>query len=202
MVLTLGASGVSPAQADGIDRPRDAATDVRDVHLGILTVAWLPGMSSKILDAIARAEAEERAADLRKRADSWVRPLDSYTKTTSFGAGGSLWSRRHSGQDLATAVGAAVKAMHGGTVVEVGWGGAYGNQIVIKHANHTYSQYAHLSGTLVSPGQKVSTGQRIAVSGSTGNSTGPHLHIEIRTTAAYGSAIDPVAFLRDHGLSL
>ncbi len=72
----------------------------------------------------------------------------------------------------------------------------------IKHGNGTYSQYAHLSRISVKVGQVVATGQRIALSGNTGNSSGPHLHFEIRTTANYGSAVDPVAFLRAKGVTV
>jgi murein DD-endopeptidase MepM/ murein hydrolase activator NlpD len=94
-----------------------------------------------------------------------------------------------------------VRAVHGGTVVKAGsWGAgdgpAYGNAIVIEHSNGTYSQYAHLSRVEVSVGDKVTTGDRIARSGNTGNTSGPHLHFEIRTTPDYGTAIDPVQFLR------
>ncbi|WP_030873249.1 M23 family metallopeptidase, partial [Streptomyces sp. NRRL S-37] len=92
--------------------------------------------------------------------------------------------------------GTTVMAAHGGTVVKAGPNGAgdgpaYGNAIVIKHGNGTYSQYAHLSQVNVRIGQIVKTGQKIALSGNTGNSSGPHLHFEIRTTPNYGSAVDP-----------
>ncbi|MEW1686230.1 M23 family metallopeptidase, partial [Streptomyces sp. NPDC093594] len=62
--------------------------------------------------------------------------------------------------------------------------------------------YAHLSSVHVKVGQVVKTGQKIALSGNTGNSSGPHLHFEIRTTPNYGSAVNPVTFLRGHGVSL
>ncbi|MGW4150633.1 M23 family metallopeptidase, partial [Streptomyces albogriseolus] len=83
-----------------------------------------------------------------------------------------------------------------------GDGPAYGNAVVIKHGNKTYSQYAHLSSVNVKVGQVVKTGQKIALSGNTGNSSGPHLHFEIRTTPNYGSAVNPATFLRAHGVSL
>jgi murein DD-endopeptidase MepM/ murein hydrolase activator NlpD len=73
---------------------------------------------------------------------------------------------------------------------------------VIKHANGVYSQYAHLSRIDVKIGQVVKTGQHIAKSGNTGNSTGPHLHFEIRTTPNYGSAVNPVSFLHAKGVTV
>jgi len=138
---------------------------------------------------------------------SWVDPVKKYTLSASYAQSGSMWQSTHSGQDFAVSSGTQVFAAHGGTVVKAGGNGAgdgaaYGNAIVIKHGNKTYSQYAHLSRINVKVGQIVKTGQRIALSGSTGNSSGPHLHFEIRTTANYGSAIDPVSFLRGKGVSV
>ncbi|WP_369034059.1 MULTISPECIES: M23 family metallopeptidase [Streptomyces] len=142
-----------------------------------------------------------------KKAASWVDPVKKYTLSASFNQAGNMWSSKHSGQDFAVPSGTKVFAAHGGTVVKAGGNGAgdgsaYGNAIVIKHGNGTYSQYAHLSKINVKVGQVVATGQRIALSGNTGNSSGPHLHFEIRTTANYGSAVDPVAFLRAKGVTV
>ncbi|MFE9481579.1 M23 family metallopeptidase [Streptomyces spororaveus] len=135
----------------------------------------------------------------------WDKPLEKYTLSATFGKGGTMWSHKHSGQDFAVPVGTPVKAAAAGVVVKAGPNGggdgpAYGNAIVIKHANNTYSQYAHLSKIQVRIGQKVNASQRIALSGNTGNSSGPHLHFEIRTTPNYGSAVNPVAFLRTNGV--
>ncbi|MFF4265032.1 M23 family metallopeptidase [Streptomyces virginiae] len=137
----------------------------------------------------------------------WDKPLEKYTLSATFGKGGNMWSHKHSGQDFAVPVGTPVKAAAAGTVVKAGPNGggdgpAYGNAIVIKHANNTYSQYAHLSKIQIKVGQKVKASQRIALSGNTGNSSGPHLHFEIRTTPNYGSAVNPVAFLRTNGVTV
>ncbi|GAT81819.1 putative Secreted peptidase [Streptomyces sp. F-3] len=117
-------------------------------------------------------------------------------------AGGSWSSGYHTGVDFAVPTGTPVRAVGAGTVVSAGWGGAYGNQVVIRLNDGHYAQYAHLSSISVSVGQSVSTGQRIGLSGATGNVTGPHLHFEIRTTPNYGSDIDPVAYLRARGATL
>ncbi|MEH6376666.1 peptidoglycan DD-metalloendopeptidase family protein [Streptomyces sp. KLMMK] len=159
-------------------------------------------------DAAKRAEdARKEAEASRKRADAWVAPLAEYQVGQPFGKAGKMWAAKHSGQDLVVGSGTPVMSVHGGTVVKAGPNGggdgpAYGNAIVIKHDDNTYSQYAHLSQVKVSVGQSVSTGQVIGLSGSTGNSSGPHLHFEIRTTPNYGSAVEPVAFLKAHGGSL
>src|SRR5690606_32684870 len=116
---------------------------------------------------------------------------------------GASWSSgTHSGVDFAAATGTPVRSVGPGTVVTVGWGGAYGNQVVVRHDDGRYTQYAHLSATSVSPGQRVDGGRQIGAVGSTGNSTGPHLHFEARTGAFYGSDIDPAAYLASKGVDI
>ncbi|EHN71988.1 peptidase [Streptomyces coelicoflavus ZG0656] len=154
-----------------------------------------------------KASASTKKTATKKKAASWVDPVKKYALSASFAQNGGMWAHKHSGQDFAVPVGTNVVAAHGGTVVKAGGNGAgdgpaYGNAIVIKHGNGTYSQYAHLSKVNVKIGQVVKTGQSIAKSGNTGNSSGPHLHFEIRTTANYGSAVDPVAFLKSKGVTV
>ncbi|WP_197362029.1 M23 family metallopeptidase, partial [Streptomyces clavuligerus] len=130
-------------------------------------------------------------------------PLASGGVTTPYRATGSLWSSGyHTGVDFSAATGTPVRSVGPGTVVSAGWNGAYGNEIVVRHADGTYSQYAHLSAVSVAAGQGVTGGQEIGLVGSTGNSSGPHLHLEIRTGTGYGSDIDPVAHLRQYGVTL
>ncbi|WP_225849627.1 transglycosylase family protein [Streptomyces sp. HPF1205] len=116
--------------------------------------------------------------------------------------GGNWASGYHTGVDFLVSTGTAVHAVADGTVVTAGWGGSYGYQVVIKHADGHYSQYAHLSQISVKVGRRVTAGQRIGRSGSTGNTTGPHLHFEMRTGPVYGDDIDPLRFLRAHGVSV
>ncbi|WP_267242000.1 M23 family metallopeptidase [Streptomyces sp. PR69] len=155
-------------------------------------------------DAQKTQQAQQpQAAQPAASASGFSAPLSGASVTTPYRASGASWSSGyHTGVDFAAATGATVKAVTAGTVVSAGWGGAYGNEVVIRHNDGTYSQYAHLSALSVSSGQSVSAGQQIGLSGSTGNSTGPHLHFEVRTGPSYGSDIDPVAYLRQHGVSL
>ncbi|MFI0742628.1 M23 family metallopeptidase [Streptomyces sp. NPDC021100] len=162
----------------------------------------------------AKAKDDERAAkeranrsQARAALDAWVKPVDEYVIGQPFGKDGNMWANKHSGQDLVVPSGTAVKAVHKGVVVKAGANGggdgaAYGNAIVIKHDDNTYSQYAHLSSVAVQVGQSVTAGQQIGLSGSTGNSSGPHLHFEIRTTPNYGSSVEPLGFLSGHGEKL
>ncbi|MEV7125517.1 M23 family metallopeptidase [Streptomyces sp. NPDC093260] len=150
-------------------------------------------------------EAKERAAREaeRKRLNTFVPPISGSYVSTGYKTGGSLWSSgSHTGVDFHAASGTTVHAVGVGTVVETGWGGAYGNQIVIRMADGMYTQYGHLSSVGVTVGQQVVAGQQIGVSGATGNVTGPHLHFEARTTPDYGSDVDPVAYLRQHGVNV
>lgn len=128
-------------------------------------------------------------------------PIEARTGT-QYRQAGSWSSGYHTGVDFPVPTGSSVKAMASGTVVSAGWGGAYGYQIVIRHSDGKYSQYAHLSALHVRAGQHVSGGQRIARSGATGNVTGPHLHFEVRTGPDYGSDIDPLAYLRAGGVKV
>ncbi|MFF4233806.1 M23 family metallopeptidase [Streptomyces sp. NPDC001820] len=150
-------------------------------------------------------EAKERAAREaeRKRLNSFRLPIAGSYVTTGYKAGGSLWSSgSHSGVDFHAASGTSVVAVGAGTVVEAGWGGSYGNNIVIKMNDGSYTQYGHLSSIGVSVGQRVTPGKQIGLSGSTGNTTGAHLHFEARTSPEYGSDINPVAYLRAHGVGV
>jgi murein DD-endopeptidase MepM/ murein hydrolase activator NlpD len=138
----------------------------------------------------------------RTEAASFAAPVAAGPSTAYRKTGSSWSSGYHTGVDFAVPTGTSVKAVASGKVVSAGWGGAYGYEIVIRHSDGRYSQYAHLSALTVRAGQQVSAGQRIARSGSTGNSTGPHLHFEIRTGPGYGSDIDPLAYLRARGVSV
>lgn len=130
-------------------------------------------------------------------------PVSGVSPSTAYRASGASWaSGYHTGVDFPVATGTAVRAVTRARVESAGWADAYGYQVVLKHHDGRYSQYAHLSAISVRPGQQVDPGQAVGRSGSTGNSSGPHLHFELRTGAGYGSDIDPLAYLRQRGVSL
>ncbi|GAA2487955.1 M23 family metallopeptidase [Streptomyces gobitricini] len=150
-------------------------------------------------DAKERADREAE----RKRLNAFQLPIAGTYVSTGYQTGGAMWSSgSHTGIDFHAASGTSVVSVGAGTVVEAGWGGAYGNNVVIRMNDGTYTQYGHLSSVSVSAGQTVMPGQQIGLAGSTGNSSGPHLHFEARTGADYGSDIDPVAYLRSHGVNV
>ncbi|MGY0488740.1 transglycosylase family protein [Streptomyces sp. WG-D5] len=151
----------------------------------------------------AAPKAEPKKASTTKATEHSVVAPVSASVGTPYRAAGSSWSKGyHTGVDFAVPTGTSVKAVAAGRVVSAGWGGSYGYEVVVRHSDGRYSQYGHLSALSVKSGQHVVAGQRIARSGSTGNSTGPHLHFEVRTGPGFGSDVDPLAYLRAHGVRI
>lgn len=127
-----------------------------------------------------------------------VSPLPGHGITTGYGVAGGRWSSgRHTGIDFAAPSGTAVVAAADGVVTFAGRNGPYGNQIKVQHSDGTTTAYAHLSSISVSAGQHVGAGQRIGGVGSTGNSTGPHLHFEVLDSG--GGFLNPQSWLRSKG---
>ena len=121
---------------------------------------------------------------------TYIKPITGGTLTSTFKW---RWGRMHKGIDWAVPKGTAVRASCGGTVVSAGWSGGYGNCITIRHPDGKPTRYGHLSKILVSAGQKVDQNQKIALSGNTGRSTGPHVHFEIIVN---GSQVNPLKYLQ------
>ncbi len=136
------------------------------------------------------------AEEARAAAARWVRP-DIGRLTQGFGG-----ANGHPGIDLGGPYGSAILAAHAGTVIYAGWETGYGNFIQIQHDNGVVTCYGHLSRILVSVGQPVATGQQIGYEGSTGESTGPHLHFEVRIGGQNGTKIDPLGWLAAHGVTI
>ncbi|MFG3348568.1 M23 family metallopeptidase [Streptomyces sp. NPDC048018] len=231
-VATIATAGVigtlaSPALAADTEQPSVEDTGLTQViteeSLAQRVDAQAAAQEKEAYEAAARAraaaeakrKAEARAKEIRaakeraareaerKRLASFQLPVSGSYVSTGYKTGGSLWSSgSHTGIDFHAAYGTTVVSVGSGTVVEAGWGGAYGNNIVIRMNDGTYTQYGHLSAIQVSVGQKVTPGERIGISGSSGNSTGPHLHFEARTGADYGTDINPLSYLRSRGVDV
>jgi murein DD-endopeptidase MepM/ murein hydrolase activator NlpD len=120
-------------------------------------------------------------------------PIKNGKITTPFGKVGKHWSSgKHTGVDFACKIGTPILAVADGKITKWTWGKAYGKQIVQK-VDGGFVIYAHLNALRVKPGQRVKKGQIIGESGNSGNSTGPHLHLEYRNQARWtgGTAMDP-----------
>ncbi|MBD5545469.1 MAG: peptidoglycan DD-metalloendopeptidase family protein [Lachnospiraceae bacterium] len=120
---------------------------------------------------------------------TYIKPISGGRFTSGFKI---RWGRWHKGVDWATPVGTAVMASSGGTVAKAGWGSGYGYVVYINHADGRQTRYGHLSKVLVKPGDYVKQGQKIALSGNTGRSTGPHVHFEILIG---GTQVDPLKYM-------
>ena len=112
--------------------------------------------------------------------------------SSRFGSRSSVRSSAHTGLDISASAGTGIRAIAPGTVSFAAYKGTYGNLVIVDHGNGIQSYYAHCSALYVSPGQSVGPGTTIAAVGSTGNSTGPHLHLEIRIN---GSPVNPQNYL-------
>jgi murein DD-endopeptidase MepM/ murein hydrolase activator NlpD len=127
----------------------------------------------------------------------WITPVYSYRLTGRFADGGSLWSSGvHTGLDFAAPTGSPVRSIASGVVLSTEYDGAYGNKTVVRLDDGTEVWYCHQDSQAVTPGEQVARGEVIGAVGSTGNVTGPHLHLEIRPGG--GDPVDPEVALARH----
>lgn len=129
-------------------------------------------------------------------ADIWLLPMASYSITSPFGERPGVMQK---GIDLGAPEGTPFYAAHSGTVTLARWHGGYGYTVIIDAGNGVELVYGHASKLLVHEGQKVDSGDLLALTGSTGYAFCPHVHLEVRKD---GVAVDPVAFLFDHGVNI
>jgi len=128
-------------------------------------------------------------------------PIKNGKITTPYNKKGKMWkSGFHTGVDFAVVEGTDIIAAVEGKVLANNWGKAYGNQIIVEHGLHSkkvWMIYAHLSKVLVKAGDRIEKGQLIGKSGNTGNSSGPHLHFEVRNKPRWsdGEPVDPKEIL-------
>ncbi|WP_242606881.1 M23 family metallopeptidase [Protofrankia symbiont of Coriaria ruscifolia] len=138
--------------------------------------------------------AAAQTARQQEEALRWVHPIQARLTQRFGGANG------HPGIDLGGPMGTQIVAAHSGTVIYAGWESGYGNFVQILHTNNVVTCYAHLSRIDVRVGQRVATSQQLGLEGSTGFSTGPHLHFEVRLNGQNGVEVDPLAWLAKHGV--
>ncbi len=191
-VLTgFSSIGLSSAFADrdqavSRDTARQALADAAQEELEEAAEAQAEQRAGAL--AALAADAEKHAAEIARNA--WKLPIaGGYRLTSRFGECSFLWANCHTGLDFAAPTGTPVMSIANGTVTEIGYAGSYGNRIIITLDDGTEIWYCHLSSYAVNTGQTVTGGTVIGAVGSTGNSTGPHLHLEVRPGA--GDAVDP-----------
>jgi murein DD-endopeptidase MepM/ murein hydrolase activator NlpD len=190
--LVVGATSTSTANplADG----ESAATTSEEPPASPLGITpeqmALAAKKAKQMQIAAAKRAKLRA---HRSSGPMFTPTTNFNYSARFGQAGGSWSSgHHTGLDFAAPSGTPVFSALAGKVVEAGWGGAYGNHIIVRHDNGVETLYAHLTSASVDAGDRVLRGQRIGSVGSTGNSSGPHLHFEVLRN---GTQRDPAAFL-------
>jgi murein DD-endopeptidase MepM/ murein hydrolase activator NlpD len=200
------AQGSAKAQADGQDSGGTAPTTQLDRQLSGVSrdaddFATRASRTQERLDlkdrqaaaAKVRAQAAARKEALRPK---FVLPVTQKGLSAYFGQAGEHWMRLHTGIDFPVQTGTPVMAATDGTV-RTQWNPSYGNMAIVTAPDGTETWYCHLSSTKIRSG-KVQAGTVIAYSGNTGNTTGPHLHFEVRPNG--GQPVDPLPWLLAHGL--
>ena len=173
----------------------DALAQVREDRASF--VAEAESLKAQSAALAARIAAAQRAAAAAAASTSSAPPPSGGALgwpvagpvTSGFG---SRWGRMHEGIDIGVAEGTPVHAAAAGTVIYAGWMSGYGNIVVIDHGDGLSTAYAHNSQLIVGQGATVGKGFVVALSGSTGHSTGPHVHFEVRLN---GSPVDPLGYL-------
>ena len=167
-----------------------ALTDTRETRQEYLQeVEALAAQSAALAARIREAQADAGSTGTgQPSAAGLVWPCDGVV-VSGFGL---RWGRMHEGIDIGCAYGTPNRAAAAGTVIYSGWLGGYGNLVVVDHGNGLSTAYAHASSLLVGVGQSVAQGETVSLVGSTGNSSGPHLHFEVRVN---GQAVDPLYYL-------
>ena len=164
-----------------------------------LTTKQIRQQAQQLLKAQAEIKKSINKVNKAAVANQWVLPVTGYHLTARFGQRSGLWSTVHTGLDFAGPSGSTIVSVAAGVVKSTGYEGAYGNRTVITLRDGTDIWYCHQSRIAVTVGQTVDPGEVIGYTGSTGNVTGPHLHLEVHPHG--GGPVDPEPVLRQHGIN-
>ncbi|MEU9447421.1 M23 family metallopeptidase [Streptomyces sp. NPDC048277] len=197
---TASASDAQSVKPSTANSKLDA--QLRTLSAGADDFADRASRTQERIDLKAQQEAEKKkaaaeAARKERLRPKYVLPVTQKGLSAYFGQAGVNWMSVHTGIDFPVSYGTTVMAATDG-VVSTKWNSAYGNMMIVTAKDGTETWYCHLSSYRVAAGTTVKAGDPIAYSGNSGNSTGPHLHFEVRP--AGGAAIDPLPWLRSHGL--
>ncbi|ALE76951.1 peptidase M23 (plasmid) [Pseudonocardia sp. EC080610-09] len=186
-VVTPVAASELPAAAD----PDDLAALAKGTRIG--------QGSARRADQLSAARAEGApAAVTADGGEVTVQPVRGRITSTA----GPRWGSTHYGLDIANRIGTPIFAVADGVVEKSGPANGFGLWVVVRHPDGSRSVYGHINQAFVAAGERVVAGDRIAEVGNRGQSTGPHLHLEIRQGSVSGEKVDPVGWLRARGLEL
>ncbi len=158
------------------------------------TAEPFPGVAAPALGSV-RTARKARPAPV---APQWVDPMPGAVTTSCFG---QRWGRLHAGVDLAAPHGTPIRAAGAGVVVTAGEAAGYGNAVLIDHGNGYLTHYGHMATITVTAGDTLTAGAQIGTEGSTGHSTGPHLHFEVHE-GTYKNPVEPTAWMHEHGVDI
>lgn len=184
--LIAGLCAAAPAQALDRDDPYGDASEINTSPLGPADLGF-----SSLFTSLQRLDGEPRSSAYIPSG----RPVEKLVLTSNFGVRSDPFNggaRMHKGIDIPGPIGTPIHATADGIVNRAGWASGYGNLVQISHGNGMETRYGHMSKLLVAPNSYVHRGQVIGLMGSTGRSTGSHLHYEVRVE---GAAINPIPFV-------
>ncbi|WP_372728902.1 M23 family metallopeptidase [Nocardioides sp.] len=193
-----GASDVASVNLLAARRPAVSRDARRDAPVGDKLMAKAEKQAEQRNTTLAKFAAQAEVQARKIAANQWVLPISGYRLTATFGEYG-LWSSYHTGLDFAAPSGTPLVAIANGVITSAGYDGAYGNKTVLTLEDGTELWYAHQTSFAVSVGQQVRAGDLIGYVGSTGNVTGPHLHLEVRPGG--GDPVNPYTALAYHGIT-
>jgi murein DD-endopeptidase MepM/ murein hydrolase activator NlpD len=207
MAATLDNPRQPATSAVSVDSQRSDAADrgnrsIRDPQApaaaGAGPQAVAPAAPTQAPETAAPAKTEAAPAPEAKKPD-WVSPMPRSGITSCFGP---RWGTFHAGIDFAADAGEPIQSVGAGEVIGAGWiYSGYGISVVVDHGNGYLTHYAHMQKEAVSVGQKVNAGDVLGYEGTTGDSTGPHLHFEVHQGSMWNQ-INPAPWLRDHGVEV
>ncbi len=201
--VTAATAPVSVAEQLGIvAEPAALPSDVESTRLLqelVVSRNERDAASNAAADAQAAADFFALAAAAEAARPKAVAPVDGARLTSGFGA---RWGTLHAGIDLAAPMGTPEHAVMDGVVLEAGPASGYGLAVYIQHDDGDVTVYGHMDTILAEPGQLVRAGDTIALLGNRGESTGPHLHFEVRVGGLNGTAVDPLPWLQERGVGI
>lgn len=194
----ISASYTGPADGNGagdVDISRDFDRSAR--------LKQTKAQAAQMLIAQQDTKKLQKGVEAELQKNQWVLPVTGYHLTARFGQRSGLWSTVHTGLDFAGPSGSTIVSVAAGVVKSTGYEGSYGNRTIITLTNGadagTDVWYCHQTSIAVTPGQTVDAGDVIGYTGSTGNVTGAHLHLEVHPGG--GAAVDPVSQLVAHDVN-
>ncbi|WP_127499702.1 M23 family metallopeptidase [Actinoplanes solisilvae] len=210
-LLTVGLGAALATGVAGGTAAADAAADKRAVSFIVpaepppapdgrpaAVGPWKPAEGTAVASARRLKSRPTVAPKVAPVVEGWVNPNPSGRVTSCYG---ERWGRLHAGVDIAGSAGSPILAAGNGVVVRAGEAQGYGLAVLIDHGNGYLTHYGHMSAIAVRDGQRVVAGEQIGDEGSTGHSTGPHLHFEVHL-GAYKNPVEPTTWLRDRGVTV